>query len=331
MDESSRMYLNADGRWSDQPDGATLRIDTSVRNRVVAARAQNTLYRPDGNGGWQAVTDDSELSSVQRGMSWEVWKTQRADESYHAFRGVRAVDDAVLLLLEGLLLRDRHGDVIEDPRAAGREFLLSTPDTREFLDRLKRAGGQVHRAELTPAAAAAAAQRAEAACQQLAGLLDEDRRAVAEAYRRDFSALAAFQRREPQIRRLFDAVRDAVDVCERASEEQLVAGMSIEERSGLEAVCGRAREALQRAGALLEEHAAADTEIARMHAHTHAGGPDPRRTPAARALLFRELGAVLAEDGLDVEFTEQGVRVRTPVGWIALGPGLTVESLASRS
>jgi hypothetical protein len=43
--------------------------------------------------------------------------------------------------------------------------------------------------------------------------------------------------------------------------------------------------------------------------------------PAARLLLFRELGRVAAADGLDVVETPSGVRVRTPFGWLELGPG----------
>lgn len=324
--DNARLYLGADGRWSDDPREAVLRLDVSVRQRVVSAQARNSLHAPDGNGGWTPVVDESDLSPIQRGLVWELWKTSRRGQTFTALRGVRAVDESVALLLEGLLLRDAAGDIVEDPKAAGRLFLLSDDDTRQFLRRVKAAGGQVHRAELTPQAATSAVVRAQRALAEMEALGAHDQQAVLEARGRDFSGLPAFQRRDGLIRDQFAAVRNAYDDCQRSAEALTQPGISVPERAAGEQVLGQAREALQRAGVLLEEREAAEGEIARWYAHA-AGGPDPHRTPAARLLLFRELGRVLAQDGLEVQATASGVRVRTPVGWIALGPGLQVESL----
>ena len=274
------------------------------------------------------MLNDAPLSPVQRGLVWEVWRTQRGGVVYHAFRGVRAVDDTALLLLEGLTLHDGAGELVEDPRTAGRTFLLSAEDTRQFLLRVKGAGGQVHRAELTPQAALDAAERAERASAELDGLLAHDRATIVEVRARDFSGLPAFERRDARIREQFAAARVAFEDCERATQDGTQPGITVDERSAAEGVLGRARVALQRAGALLEEREAAEGEIARWHAYANGNGPDPKVTPATQALLFREVGRVLAEQGMEVQPTEEGVRVRTPVGWVALGPSLTVESLA---
>lgn len=331
MDEPARLYLSPDGRWGSDPKGATLRLDSTVRPRAVAVQAQNVIYRPDGKGGWQPILDDQDLPPLQRGLIWEVWQTQRRGEIFHAFRGVRAVDDQTLMLLDGLLLRDATGDVIADPKAAGRLFLLSRDDTKQFLERLRGVGGKVLRAELTPEAAERAAARAEQSAAELEALITHDRQTVTEARNSDFSGVPAFQRRHALITEQFAAVRAAFEDCERAAQVAAKPGLTVAEQAAGEGVLGRAREALQAAGALLEEREMAESEIARWQAFSQGTGPDPHRTPAARALLFRELGRVLAADGMEVEATTEGVRVRTPVGWIALGPSLTVESIAGRS
>ena len=95
MDATTRLYLGGGGRWTLDPDGAVMRLDITTRGGVP----RNALYRADDRGGWQPIVDEHTLSARERGLAWEVWPTYRRGEPYQAFRGVRAVDEDLLVLL----------------------------------------------------------------------------------------------------------------------------------------------------------------------------------------------------------------------------------------
>jgi hypothetical protein len=323
--ETVHYYLHPDGRWTDQPDGAVLRLDSSLRRVEVASRGSNRLMRPNGRGGWRPLADERGLSGRERGLVWETWRTAFAGEEHHAFRGVRAVDAAVALLLEGLTVRALDGSVHETPEAAGRVFMLSREDTRQFLLRVKDAGGEVHRAQAVPERAERALVRAQEALGAIERLVAEDRATLDEVRGGDLSGLAALDARAAPWRKALGDFNAALTDAREALLPLRGGDRTAEELTDLGAFDARATQLRSRADVLAEERESLRADIGRWAAHHQGRAPNPALSDAHRELLFREVGRVLQEQGYVVEDCDGGVRVRIKAGWLRLGPTLGVE------
>jgi hypothetical protein len=299
-----------------------MRIDIIERARVVSRKTRNQLFRSRKDGGWDPVTDEQPLDARHRGLVWEAWKLARADQQFHAFRGARAVDSTVQILLRGLLLHDVTGDPIADPLTAGRVFLLSSDHAKTFLLRVEEAGGEVYRADLTPAGASQHLEHGHELVQEMQVLISADRQAVTEARNRDFSGAAAFARRREDLQALFGAIRSVRDDGERALSAVIDTG-DLKARAHARGLQAQLRAAYETAGLLLEEHEDASVELERWVAFANGHGPAPNNDKGTA--VFTVLEQLLRDAGEEVNRTPEGVRVRTKAGWLRIGPGIAIE------
>lgn len=320
-----RLYLHPQRGWNTEPEGALLRLDAQMRSRT-AAEARNLVLRPDGQGGWAAVSEETSLSPRERGLVWYGWQTMAEGQPYLAFKGVRVLDSAVAeQLLKDLTIRDEDGNVLDDPAAAGHIWLLSVDDAREFHQRVKAAGGEVHRGDPLPQAALSAADSIDAAQASMDVHTSEDATTLAEARAGDFSGQAAFERRHESVDALMQRARKAHAECERALRPMSLPGRSVAEQAEAATLRGRAVAALERCGVAHEQREAAEREMAVLAARASGRLATPE-IPSARLLMFRELGRIAREQGLESQDLPEGVRVRTRYGWLRLGPGFDFEA-----
>lgn len=310
-----RSYYSAERGWTDDAEGAELRLDaSSLEQRLVEAR--NVFYRPDGKGGWQAVVKEQELAAAARGLVWETWNAAVETESLHAFRGLRVVDAAMAAtLLAGLLLRDEQGLRFSEPLRAGRLFLLGKEDAVSFAKRVKAAGGTIFRSDPLPEDAGAALARM---AQQLSRLEAEralDAEALTSARTGNLAGASGFEARSKGFLEACAELGEGHAELRRTVAFLRSQGRSQQEREAAELLQRQARELRDRAQMLREERDEDACELA-----LRAGKRDSGAAPAAnRILAGRALGKLAAEAGYEVEQTASGVRVRVPGGVIGLG------------
>jgi hypothetical protein len=318
-----RLYLGENG-WTPNPEGAQLRLDASLRT-VVAAQPKNQLHRPDGKGGWIAITQEEGLSAIERGLVWFGWQTAAQGEQYLAFKGVRVLDETVITqLFKDLKVRDEDGQVVESPAGVGHIFLLSIDDARLFHTRVQEAGGQIHRGDPIPNAATVALQSLEKTADALDELGSQDESFLAEARAGDFSGQAAFERRYSEYEKTMQQAMNYFQEGQRALAPLTAPGRSLQDNAHAQALLGRLGFALERCTLIQEQREASEKELAELIARS-SGILSEREYSPARLLMFREMGLIAREQGFQVEDTSEGVRILTQHGWMALGPDISFE------
>jgi hypothetical protein len=316
-----RSYYRHDRGWSDDSEGAELRLDAiSLERRSIESR--NILYRPDGRGGWLALADESGFSARQRGFVWEAWKTAVNTQPFVAFRGYRVVDLEMLDdLLRDLTLYNEDGQILSGVLGAGYIFLLEEDDARTFVLRVRELGGLVSWGSPAAEGLPRLMERFRLLLSEIEEVRAQDAKAVAEARAGNFDLVAAFERRSRQfiadcegafelyseIKRVLDALRDA--------------GRTAAERAEGEALYREARELLARARLARDERSSDASELAWL---AGAGGHKPTRRPplaalelarAARAagleVFENEISVVVAlNEELELSFGRDGLSVR---------------------
>jgi hypothetical protein len=315
LQHAHRLYLHPGGAWDGEPEGATLRIDARARVRA-SAESRNQLYRPDGKGGWEAVTDESALSAGERGLVWFGWPTMVRGHAYLAFKGVRVVDEDVAALVRGLSVFDEEGSALEAPQEAGHLFLLEPADARAFHKRVKEAGGEVRRGDPVAPSAHERLEALSGATSRMEASGEQDKAFVVEAEGGDFSGQPSFERRHKEQHDALSQGRAAYHDIESAVRPLLDAGRSLEERSQAESIMSSADAHITSCEALWEAREGHERRLGRLLGHEVEGADS-----AHSALLCREIGRLAQEAGHEVEEVRGGVRIKLGGGVLELGPG----------
>jgi hypothetical protein len=319
-----RLFFHPQYGWRATPEGAVRRVDARTRSRTTTD-SQNLLFE-NVDGAWQPVPSTAGLSGRDRGWVWYARRTEVRGRPYVAFKGVVVVDRDVASLFDQLTPYDESAAPIDGPMF-GHTFLLSPEQATVFARRVVSADGDILRAGAVPDAAEEAVASIELCAYEMEELAELDRRALDDARQQSFSAALTheFEQRGVLFRDRLQAADAAMRECEQAINVQLAHTSSVAERAATEAVLQAGRDALRQCQALLEARAADERAIAQLMAQA-SGIVDGSRPAAARRLLFRELGEIAAEQGLPVQDTPDGVRVRTRYGWLRLGPGFDFEA-----
>lgn len=308
-----RLYLHSDGKWTDNPQGALLRLDSRQIGRWQG-NASNHFFSPDSEGGWQPVLDLSALSASQRGLDFAAWKTEIDGQAFLAVSGPRVIDSEMASELLGeVSVYDRKGQQLSDPTEAGDTFLLDAAGARRFTSRVKELGGTVSRAEISNKEAEQAVSAAEQILAGLSSLADADRVDIEKARSGNFTGQKDFERRGKEIRdlsgRLHHLRSRAQDLVSASSSQ------SLEEQSLVRGSLSRVEELWNEAGIILEARGANEAELISLL----SGGNEVDMPPAARRLLAEEMGRLAREQGLSVVSDEHSVRIEVEAGrWLDL-------------
>lgn len=321
---SRRLYLHPQTGWTENPEGAVIRLDAYLSVRQLA-ESRNLVRVPDGRGGWTVPHDETKLSPVQRGLVWSGWRTMAGGKEYLAFKGVRVVDDEVAKLLDGLTVRAETGARLDNPQSAGHLFLLSVDDAAVFHKRVKDAGGEVLRGTPVPEDVTAAMRTLKQCAEQMRALSEQDEAVLDEARSGDFSGQASFERRHGQYAALMQRARDVHEEGTRALRSLGAPGRSADDQARALSLDVQLSADMGACVTAYEQREGLERELARELAMAQ-GKLTVVASPAQRLLMFRELGRVAREEGLQVEDTADGVRVQTEFGWLQLGPGFRFEA-----
>ncbi|MGB7160177.1 MAG: hypothetical protein WBD40_19070, partial [Tepidisphaeraceae bacterium] len=191
-------------------------------------------------------------------------------------------------------------------------------------ERVSAMGGEIHRGGPVPQSALDALRRIERATAELEQLAADDVLALAEAGEGNFAGQPAFDRAHAEVEQRMSVMRAAQLDCERVIAALAASGRSAAERAQGLALQEQLDDAVHRCRQLHERREAAEQEMTRLYAR-HTGALTDR--PAAEErLLWSEVGRIAAEQGLDVTPTDDGIRIRTPHGWMTCGPGLRFDT-----
>jgi hypothetical protein len=320
------LFLNPVTGWGADADGAVRRLDARTQTRSVS-QASNQLYERDSSGSWRALPTTTGLNGRERGWVWHAARTQIRGRQYLTFKGVSVVDqDVAEKLLDGLHVLDENAREVDSPIEVAHMFTLSLEEATVFAKRVAGAGGQILRASSTSEAAESAVAQIELYAYELEELAELDRDALQEARSGNIAGALAddFDSRGETFRTRLDLAAAAFAVVEREIGILMARDSGADHNAPVQAILDGARAALQRCNVLVESRAADEHALARIIAQTR-GLIDDTRPSAAKILLFRELGQVAAEQGLQVNDTPDGVRIRTKYGWMRLGPAIEFE------
>jgi hypothetical protein len=319
--ETHRHYFHPERGWSDDPDGAVLRLDAAFRPQHVK-EALNRFFIADGRGGWRGVEERYDRPGIERGLVWASWVTAADGVRFLAFDGLRVLDRQLSdELLSGLSVRDDSGRIIE-PTSAGMVFLLDRDDAKVFSERVRALGGEIQRGQPLPVVARQAAEQIEAAYQQLEALLQQDLATEREADNGDFSGLSAFEQRTQAARSLLDTITSATTAGQRAVAGMLEPGRTLTEQAEAAALLAQIQQASHDGALLWEARVAIERNLARRSRMTSS----TPATLAARRLLLGELASLAHEAGYPSETTATGVRIRLDSGWLELDEQLQFQA-----
>lgn len=317
---SHRLYLHENASWDEEAERAIFRLDARLAFANGRVEASNQLYRLDSKGGWQAITDEGNLSAVERGLVWITWPTTLQGNHYLSFKGVRVIDSLSLQLLRGLKALSPDGDFLEDPRTAGHVFLLEQADAKIFGIRVKGIGGLIMRGDPIPQNALKALETLHGAVRELKRLQNLDAQTLVEARSANLSGAASFERRASQWRDILKRAQSLEQGERKALIPLTEQGGSTRERSQAKAILKESNKLRALCEALYEERKRLEGELARLASSSPAEALSARRT-----LLFREIGRLAREEGFEVEEIPEGARIHFEQGWLVLGPGVSFE------
>lgn len=317
LESTFRVYFHPERRWTVDPEGATLRLDaTSLERKAIEAR--NVLYAADGKGGWRAISRESALDGLSRGLVWETWATAVDGEVYYAFRGLRVVDEELAEgLLAGLPLRDEEGRLATEPRRLGRVFLLEEAQAAELARRLKEADGVLSWGSPLAEGAKTTLERLGQIAARVNDERIKDSAVLRDARTGNLAGIADFEARTKAFLALAADTAEAYADCKRQVRHLLAQGKTIEERETAAAHLQEAR--LLRDGVTVarEERDEDAAELA-LRAGIAAGraldNPSPNLQLAARAV-----GRLADEAGYAVEQDHGTTVIRLPGATLRLG------------
>lgn len=317
LENTFRVYFHPERRWTVDPEGATLRLDaTSLERKAIEAR--NVLYAADGKGGWRAISRESALDGLSRGLVWETWATAVDGEVYYAFRGLRVVDEELADgLLAGLPLRDEEGRLATEPRRLGRVFLLDEAHAAELARRLKDADGVLSWGNPLSEGSQTALERLGQIAARVGEERAKDSTVLRDARTGNLAGVADFEARTKAFLTLAADTAEAYAECKRQVRHLLAQGKTLEERETAAAHLQEAR--LLRDGVTVarEERDEDAAELA-LRAGIAAGraidSPSPNLQLAARAI-----GRLADEAGYQVEQDHGTTVIHLPGATLRLG------------
>ncbi len=324
--ERGRSYFHQDRGWNDHPDGALLRLDSSV-SWSERGEAQALFFRRTGaNSNWQAVLEPEELEGLQRGLVWETWKTKVGGSEARVFRGIRAIDeDLAQLLFEDIIPLGLDGVALHTPSDAGFLFILKIQDAQEFSRRvIKEQQGSVKPVAPGEGLAMTLLGVMKNENDTLRRLRSEDADALRRAREKDFSGLPAFKQRNAAALLLFDRFASLGREIDRALAHLRRSERSEEEQLGAELLARESRQVRQ--GVLLEREArdAEASEISYLQAV--ALGSAAPLDPALRRGAALEVGLAAQRAGYTVTETEGGIEIKIGSATLKLGPQFEIEN-----
>lgn len=317
LENTFRVYFHPERRWTLDPEGATLRLDaTSLERRVVEAR--NILYAADGKGGWRALSNESALDGLSRGLAWETWPTAVDGEVYYAFRGLRVVDeDLAEGLLAGLPLRDEDGRLATEPRRLGRIFLLEEASSAELARRLKEADGVLSWGDPLSEGATTAIGHLGQIAARVAEERARDAGVLKDARGGNLAGVADFEARTKGFLTLAADTAEAYAECKRQIGHLLAQGKTLEEREAAAVHLQEARVLRDGVTVAREERDEDAAELA-LRAGIARGravdNPSPNLQLAARAV-----GRLAGEAGYTVEQDHGTTVIHLPGATLRLG------------
>jgi hypothetical protein len=311
-----RSYLHSGGIWTSDPDGALLRLDAEVEH-VLRVEAQNILFEPDPDGGWQPI-DEHDRPAVERGLVWQVWQTAVRGKPFRGFEGVCAIDARLAAeLLAELQPRDEDGHLIRSD-ACGLVFLLDDIDAKAFVERVAAVGGLVQRRRvLAPAQVQESVQRLQALLARLEVERELDLRCLREAREGLFVTAGAFEQRSELYRAGCVQSSELLRLIRRELRAQLAQGRGRDERAQARALLEESEALAEQVRLLYEQRDGEASELALLEARAQGRGPSAQ-THLARAAAFRELARAARESGILVSDRDGQVRLRLGEGELEL-------------
>lgn len=316
--ERRRSYFRPGEGWSDDPAGATLRLDVQVRE-AVELEAVNRLFAVHPDGSFDPLPDDQELSAVERGLSWEAWQTAADGDEFVGFRGRRALTGELANeLLGGLAAHDEAGRPLR-PGQTGIVFLLSKRDGRTFAERVVAAGGEMKVAEPLAPQAARALARLKELVSQLKELRAADRQTLAAVLQGQAVAAPEFEARTKEALTLFREATELRAACERAAAAQLRQDRTAEERAAAQTLVAEARALAAEVVELREERDRDASEIA-LKAAEARGERAPALPVSPLLAAARQIADAAERSGIPAERSGAAVRIKVAGGWLELAP-----------
>jgi hypothetical protein len=315
---TQRSYFSPQRGWSEEEEGAILRLDASVLERRLR-EGRNALFARAEDGSWRPILGE-ELSAVERGFVWGTWPTVVEGTRYRAFRGRRALDgELAQTLLAGLAVRDEEGVLVEAGAAAGFVFLLSEEDALVFAARVKELRGQIVRSSPIDPAAEATLDRLETLVAGLEAARSEDETVLRAARAGDLSGLESFEARTPSFLAAQKEVALGFESLRRALGALRAQAKTRAERAAAEVSLRRGRQLRHRASLLREARDEDASELALLAAGETPSGEDVRAQAVTAA---HALARVAERQGRAVTFAEEGAVVHLPHGDVLLGERL---------
>ena len=294
-----RSFFNKE--WSDEPEGATLRLDSVVRSQVV-----NTVYRKQKNG-WQVV-DQQELDARERGFVFQCWKTSISEKEFLAFYGYRAIDGEMASLFKDLRPRQVNGEIIKDPLEIGHQFLLNGPDSKKFHTRLTKMGGLIISSSPSNDKAAKLVRACEQTLDKLNQILIADASVVELCENGDFSRSQELQSRSEEVRALSEEIN-------HKSNQALILP-----EPGDAQIKERVAAVRQGARMMIEARLIMIDQINNRYKRESTVWSDPEKL-----LLARELGRLAGSQGFEVKTTTDGVKIKIGDQWLTVGQEIALD------
>jgi hypothetical protein len=311
----SRLYLHPEQGWVQDPQDAILRLDASVIERRVMD-SRNVLYRPDQKGGWQAVTDESDLDGRSRGLIWETWETAVDGQPYFAFRGLRVVDAEIGGLLAGTTVRDEEGVILSEPLRAGRLFLLDEQGAVVFAGRVKQAGGSIAWGSPLPQEASNSVARLRELGVRVDKDRAEDREVLTAARAGNLAGVAGFEGRTAGFLALCAEVFEVYSVCLTSLSHLLRQGKTMAEREEAAATLREARALRDQAVIAREER---DEDASELAWRAGQGRGHHDTPPLGPLLAARAVGRLAAAAGHVVTEGDRTVSIELEDAVLELG------------
>jgi hypothetical protein len=309
MDEQLRtVFFHPDrGSWDQDPVAASLRIDNRY---VIRADGDAQLYRADGSGGWTAILDEQGMSGLERGLVFQVWKSQIRGKTAQVFGCLRALDQGLYeQLLHGLQPLDTEGRAVVGPAEifalldSGKES-----QARVFGERVQALGGSFVKASVGGPAIAAAISELREELAAVEAQRTQDFEHLRDARQGVASAALAHERAGTGFAETLGRLSRAIELAERLLQAQKVMERSPEERANADDLGRRVAHARERALVARQERDAEAVELALLS----KGSKRPLPPPPGAVSAFRELAARAEQSGLAV--SEAAGKISIKVG-----------------
>lgn len=284
------------GAWDADPAGATMRLDNRLVSRV---EGEAQLYQAEADGSWRPVLDEQQLQGRERGLVFQVWKSELRGKTAQVFRSVRVLDEQLCAeLLQGLQPLDLEGRPLV---GAAQTFLLldhgKQSQARSFGERVLATAGVFLPAPVGGPELAEAVAQVRSHLAALEELRRADQGYLQQAREGITAGIAAHERATPQVQEASRTLGAAIEQATLLLNAQLTMDRSPQERANADDLRARVDQARERGLVAIKQRNEEAVELAVLA----SGGKRQLPPPPGAVAAFRETAARAAASGLTVQ------------------------------